>query len=347
MSNVGVLERPQPSAQAALHRRAAAADIGYGYVKVVSAAGMKACFPSAVAPAPDDLGLNTGPAFYRVRVRYLDGRTEEKLVGEAALRSAAAVTTLSREKPAEIHDLLLVTACALVGAGGTGPFPTQADVAVGLPLAYYKAQKDALRERLLGLAAWVSVDGGEERYVSFGRVLVLPQGAGAVAAYPELLPDSGLVGVVDVGTYTTDYLLLEKPPGQPNPRPLLEACGSVEAGAHLVHKAVAREFQAKTGAPLPPEMWEQAVQARAVFFAGRSVDLSAAVEKALADASQAVAQRVLAAWGNRAGFVRATLVVGGGSLLLREYLIRALPGAVAVPDPLFANALGFLRGLAG
>lgn len=345
--NAVLLEKPQASARPMAPGRAAAVDVGYGYVKAVSAAGTKACFPSAVAPAPDDLGLNTGPAFYRVRVRYLDGRTEERLVGEAALRSSAAVATLSREKPAGLHDLLLLTACALVGAGGTGPFPGQADVAVGLPLAYYKAQKDALRDRLLGLAAWVSVDGGGELYVSFGRVLVLPQGAGAVAAYPELLPDSGLVGVVDVGMYTTDYLLLEKLPGQPNPRPLLEACGSVEAGVHLVLKAVAREFQTKTGAPLPPEMWEQAVQARAVFFGGRSVDLSQAVDKALSDASQAVAQRVLAAWGNRAGFVRATLLVGGGSLLLREHLARSLPGAVAVPDPLFANALGFLRGLVG
>ena len=345
--SVGVLERPQASTQPLASKRAVSVDIGYGYTKAVSASGIKVCLPSAVAPAPDDLGLSTGPSFYRVKVRYLNGRVEERLVGEAALRSSAAVTTLSREKPAELHDLLLLTACVLVGAGGTGPFPGQADIAVGLPLAYFKSQKDALRERLLGLAAWVSVDDNEERYVSFGRVLVLPQGAGAVAAYPELLPEGGLVGVVDVGTYTTDYLLLEKQPGQPNPRPLLEACGSVEAGVHLVLKAVAREFQARTGAPLPPEMWEQAVQARSVFFGGRSVDLSVAVEKALADAAQAVAQRVLAAWGNRAGFVRATLLVGGGSLLLREHLARALPGAVVAPDSLFANALGFLRGLVG
>lgn len=348
-----ILENPiakaASAAQTERRARAVAADIGYGYVKAVTDTGIRACFPSVTAPATQDLlgGIMANGLGHRVHIRYPDGGTEERLVGEAAARSLAAVTSLSRQKPADMHDTLVLAAAYLAGAGGTGILPGQTDLAVGLPLSYYRAQKDGLAARLKRLSAWVSADGGEERYISFGRVLVLPQGAGIVAAYPELLLEKGLVGVVDVGTYTTDYLLLEKVPGRAEPRPVLEACGSTEAGVHLVHRAVAREFQARTGAPLPQEMWEQVATIGTVVYEGRTVDLTEAVEKALADAAQAISQRVLGAWGNRAGFVAATVLAGGGALLLKERLEGCLP-CVAVPeDPVFANALGFLRALTG
>jgi len=328
-------------------RRAVAADVGYGYTKAVSTSGKRACFPSVVAPAVEDplAGALSGGPGHRVQVRRLNGEIDEKLVGEAALRSLAAVTTLSREKPREMHDWLVLAAAYLCGVGGGGVFPGQADLAVGLPLAYYRSQKEALAERLKRLAAWVSVDGGEERYISFNRVLVLPQGAGAVAACPEMLPEEGLVGVVDVGQYTTDYLLLEI--GSGKPVPVLDCCGSAEVGVHLIHRIVAAEFQAKTGAPLPVEMREGVIKTRKITFNGRTVDLYAAVEKAIFDAAQAVSQRVLGAWGNRAGFVRAVLLVGGGSVLLKDHLEKCLPGVAVPEDPVYANAVGFLKALAG
>ncbi|RPF41993.1 plasmid segregation protein ParM [Thermodesulfitimonas autotrophica] len=345
--SVSVLEKPALATQTSPARRAVAADIGYGYTKAVSTSGKRACFPSVVAPAVEDPlagALSNGPG-HRVRVRYLNGEAEEKLVGEAALRSLAAVATLSRQKPEGMHDLLVLTAAYLVGVGGAGAFPGQADLAVGLPLAYYRSQKNALAARLKTLAAWVLVDGGEERYISFNRVLVLPQGAGAVAACPELLPGEGLVGVVDVGQYTTDYLLLEVQDGRPVP--VLDCCGGAEVGVHLVHRAVAAEFQAQTGAPLPVEMREGAVKARRITFNGRTVDLFAAVERALSDAAQAVSQRVIGAWGNRAGFVKTVILCGGGVLLLKERLEACLPGVVVPEEPVYANAVGFLKALAG
>lgn len=346
--SVNVLEKPAPVTQGAAGKRVAI-DVGYGYTKAISANGRRACFPSVIAPATEDLlaGVLSAGLGHRVRVWHLGFDPVEKLVGEAAARSMAAVTTLSRQKPQEMHDLLVLTAAYLVGAGVTGGEFGQVDLALGLPLAYYRAQKDALADRLRKTFAYVSVDGGEERYISFNRVLVLPQGAGAVAAHPELLPPDGLIGVVDVGQYTTDYLLLEKLSGRAQARPLLEACGSAEVGVHLVHRAVAREFQARAGAPLPVEMWEQAVQARAVVFDGKVIDLADAVEKALSDAAQPIAQRVIGAWGNRASFVRSVLLCGGGSVLLKERLAACLPCVNVPEDPVFANALGFLRALTG
>jgi plasmid segregation protein ParM len=325
-----------------------AIDIGYSQVKAVCESGGQVSFPSVVAPPPPDLGLNGGDLPHRVRVRR-GNQEEDRVIGEAALQAEAAVASLNREKPAGIHDLLLVAAAYLLGAGRSGSFyPGQGvpTLAVGLPLAYYRDQRPGLQRRLSELSAWVGVNGGVEKQISFGVVKVYPQGAGAVPGQPGLLEQDGLVGVVDVGRHTTEYVLLDVRDGQP--RPILEACNSVEIGAGLVHRAVAAEFQARTGAPLPgwlmPQALDMAQGGALLEYGGRRVDLNAAYERALGDAVRAITQSVLAGWGSRAEMVRQTLLIGGGAVLLGG-LRAGLPAAVVAADPVFANARGYLAAL--
>lgn len=311
-----------------------AVDVGYGYTKALS--DRRACFPSACAPAPPDMGFGLFAAMPH-RVEIVRGnRTERYLVGEAALRSRTAAVTLAREKPPEVHDVLLLAAACLVGAGrGTS-------LAVGLPLAYFRTQRQGLAERLTGLTAQVSVDGGPPREIDFAGVRVVPQGAGVVLAEPRL-PD-GLVGVVDVGYHTTDYLLAEVRDGQPVP--LLDYCGSVEAGAHLVAGAVAGEFASQTGAPLDVAEAVQVVEwvrkGRPVCYDGRPLELVAAYRTACQEAGRLIAQRILAVWGSRARLAREILLAGGGALLLERALCAELPAARLVVDPVFANCRGYL-----
>lgn len=325
-----------------------AVDVGYGYVKALSAVGRRVFFPSVVAPAPfDPLAgvLKGGEPGHRVTVRKVDDREKRQyLVGEAAMRSSLSVATLAREKPAESHDLLLLTAAYLAGACTAG-FPAGSDapaLAVGLPLAFYKTQRKNLKARLERLGAWVAVDGGEERWIRFCRVVVLPQGAGVVMAQGTL---NGLYGVVDIGQYTCDYLLVEGRNGALVPVP--EYCSSLEAGVYLVHRAMAREFQHVTGVPLDaievPRVLDRALQGRPVVFDGRALDLTAAASRAVREAGQAIGQRVLAVWGPRKSLMEGVLLAGGGALLFREELMRLLPGAAVVSEPVFANCLGYLK----
>jgi plasmid segregation protein ParM len=325
-------------------------DIGYGFTKAVSAESKRACFPSLVAPAGHDQALDLGfggPApGHRVTVRRIDGQVQEYLVGEAAQGSFLASGFLGAEKPAELHDLLLLTAACLVGAGSAAFPPVQVDLAVGLPLAFYKSQKDALKTRLEALAAWVSVDGGPERYISFRRVLVVPQGAGVVFA--QGLPKGrGYAGVIDTGQYTTDFLLVDLKTG----RPVVEASGSVEAGCHLVSQRVAQAYLARTGRPLPPRMERRILDDLAgtgrTVFRGGELDLSREYRQAVDDTAEAVARQVLSAWRDFADMISVTYLAGGGALLLGERLARAFPNPVLVEDPVYANALGYLRMLAG
>lgn len=323
-----------------------AIDVGYGYTKAISSSGSKVCYPSIIAPATVDLlgGVLADTLGHRVKIDYGNGSTE-RLIGEAAMRSLSATTLVSRHKSPGMHDALILAAAYLVGAGGANSSQGQTDLAVGLPLAYFRSQKEALATRLKRLEAWVSVDNGPERNISFNKVMVFPQGIGAVLVYPELLPTEGLVGVVDVGQYTTDYLLVECLPGVSQPRPIMDGCGSDEVGIHLVYRSIAHEFQLRTGAPLPVEMREQAVRTGTVFFDGKNIDISKATERALSDAAQTITQKVIEAWGKRSSQVRTILLCGGGAVLLREHLAKHLPNVTEVPEPAYANAMGFLRAL--
>jgi plasmid segregation protein ParM len=65
---------------------------------------------------------------------------------------------------------------------------TENNLVVGLPLSFYRGQKETLRERLSTLSAWVSVDGKERKYISFNNVMVFPQGAGALVSLGEHSP---------------------------------------------------------------------------------------------------------------------------------------------------------------
>lgn len=317
-----------------------AVDVGYGYTKALSETGRRACFPSACAPAPPDMAPGVFAAMpHRVEV-IRGGKAERHLVGEAALRSRTAAVTLAREKPPEVHDTLLLTAAYLAGAGRA------TSLAVGLPLAYYRTQRQALAARLAGLTAQVSVDGGPPREIDFtGGVRVVPQGAGVVLAEARL--PQGLIGVVDVGHHTTDYLLVEVRDSQP--LPLLDYCGSVEAGAHLVAAAVAREFSAQTGAPLDiaeaVQVAEWLRQGQSVTYDGRPLDLAPAYRSACQEVGRLIAHRILAAWGGRARLAREVLLAGGGALLLEGALRAELPAARLVADPVYANCRGYLAAI--
>lgn len=279
-----------------------------------------------------------------MEVVYPSGRIERKLVGDAAMHYMTAVSTLTREKPAEMHDLLLLTAVAVLGGGGSLQ-EGHVEVAVGLPLAFYRTQKDALQKRLEQTNVYISLNGGEQKYVSITKAKVVPQGAGVLLAQWDDLPEKGLYAVVDIGTYTTDFLLFRVENGMPVP--LFDACGSIEAGVSLVHRVVAAEFQNQTGGILPAEMLQYVISelesGTEVRYGGKELNLLPAFKKAKTDAAVAITQKVLNAFGGRADFVNATIVAGGGALFFGEEILKRLPAAQMAEDPLFANAIGYLK----
>lgn len=314
-------------------------DIGYGYTKACNDNGSKVIFPSLVAPSGADAlgGMFSQNEEYRVSI-VSGNQSMNLLIGEAAKHSFAASQVLNREKPPAIHDPLLMTAIGLLAEQNT-----DLNIGVGLPLAYYSSQKEGLQSRLNKLSAYVNVN-NHEYYIKNPAVQVLPQGAGILFKAGAKLPPKGYVGVIDPGTYTTEYLLFEIKGGQPVP--ILEACGSVEAGIHLVYSAVARDFQAQTGSPLPVgmenEIVKQAFNREQVKYFGKSYSFDTAAFEARRNVAMVIVQKILAAWGNRTGYIQSTIFGGGGTTFFAADLIDAFPCPLLVDDPIFANAEGYL-----
>ncbi|MGI6405488.1 MAG: hypothetical protein ACOX2E_03250 [Syntrophaceticus sp.] len=327
-------------------------DVGYGYTKAVTK-GCRISFPSVIAPASIDLfdGIFNSNIGHRVEIATLKNGFQEKLVGDLAINSVAAQSIIAyHEKPAEVHDILLLTAAYLCGAGSFSEVNKKAvDLVVGLPLSFYRGQRGPLKERLSKLAAWVSVDGKETRYISFKNVTVFPQGAGALASLGATLPKDGMIGLIDIGTYTTDFMLFEIKNGMPIPMP--DACGSVETGIYLAQRVIANEFEKRTGTPLPQRMYQQAAELARhgsfINFEGNKVHLSDAWKKTQKEVSETISGHALASWGDRAGFLDKTVFAGGGSIWFWEVLQNMFSNSVYAEEGVFANAAGFLKMASG
>lgn len=311
-------------------------DVGYSQVKAMAENGSKILFPSVKASVVNDptagMYINLG---HRVKIKTFN-TTREELVGESALRSLTATTTLSRVKSEDIHDLFILTAAYLCGASGF------TNLAVGLPLAYYRFQKNELKQRLQKINAHVSVDGGQERYITISSVHVFPQGVGVLLSV--LLSDglalaqTGKIAVIDIGYYTTDYLLFELIDGSPVPIP--ELCGSIDVGIHLAARMISTAYQEKTGALAPKFLLKELTSGMTIFFNGEPLDLSLELSRALARTAEQITQEVLSIWVKQADNVTQTILAGGGALLLNNYL--SFPNICLPKDPVFANTEGFL-----
>lgn len=318
-------------------------DPGYGFTKAVLN-DRRVAFPSAVSASAANVLADVGfgrKVGHVVSLRYgAEIERREYFVGELALKEGRAVEhTLAREKfRMDVSQVLLFTAAYLVGALG------DVILAYGLPLAYYRHQRQQVREALTGLSAHVAVDDGPERRIAFSEVLVFPQAVGALFAVGGL-PEKGLVGLVDVGYYTTDYLLVEFQPEGASP--LGAYSSSVEVGVHTALKVFAEEFQRQTGKPLSlvdaRNLWSR----EEVSFAGRIVNVKKMAERARFVAGKAIAQAVQSAWSEKIDLLDRVLLVGGGALEFFQVLSGMFWNAEVVSDPQFANALGFVRMAAG
>lgn len=110
-----------------------------------------------------------------MEIRNLAGEVKKYFVGELALREGGQAATFTMEREKHLHpnhDVLLLAAARLLGACGGET------LVAGLPVAYYRTQKQELERHLMGLHANVSVDGSPFTRISFGKVIVYPQGAG-------------------------------------------------------------------------------------------------------------------------------------------------------------------------
>jgi plasmid segregation protein ParM len=320
-----------------------AVDIGYGYTKAMSPRG-QVIVPSLVGPAEtirfesDIITLNGKGIALEVEGRGF-------FVGEQAeLQSASRSQTLdvTRTGSTEQKALFYAVASELVRT-------TNDEVAVvtGLPVGDYDDRNKAtLREMLVGPHV-VKRQGKHTRRFGVRNVYTVPQAMGSlftlVLDRRGKLVDGdlagGRVGIVDVGTLTTNYVLVDRL------RYVEVGSDSITTGTSEMLLKVAKDLKREHSLDWALQLGkvDQAVRGRAVEVYGDRVNITGLVDPHLEALADTIVSRARSLWG--AGVdLKAVVVTGGGSLELAPYIRRAYPHTRTVGgDPQFANVTGYLR----
>lgn len=298
-----------------------AVDVGHGFTKGLSESGKRVLFPSLIALAPSgpDLGDFAGSAPIVVN-------DHTYLIGESARLSASSL--FSREKSTDSLTLALTWSAV---AQLTGPGYHTVEIAVGLPLSWYAVQKTTLAAALRG-----TVDVDYCRLL-IESVTVFPQGIGALLAI-DTLPD-GLIGLVDVGYRTVDYLVAQVQGGVP--RPILDRSGTWQNGMHVAYTAMSQRLEKQTTIRFEPH---ELVERESVMASGQRVQLEPYRAVALQALAGELSRHLATSWDGIAEKLDALFLAGGGALALQPYL--EFPGQQILPDSQWANAQGYL-GLLG
>lgn len=314
-------------------------DIGYSSVKAVVGSDRLVTFPSVVG-TPDRGRFAVGSVDGHIILDlpgdgvFLIGEgaiTQSRFVDRREDRGWISSNAYRRLMLAGFTELTAATRCELV-------------VVTGLPVAFYSADKDALRDRFLGHHR-AAREGRRAQTFQVSKCRVIPQPFGALLA--EALNDhgkianhdlaTGAVGVIDVGGKTTNLLSVSR---------LAEIgreTASINLGVWDVARAV-REYLTNhcPDLELRDHQVIDAIAKRHVKYFGAPVDLGSVIDAMLEPMGDQVIAQATQLWNGAAG-LQAILVAGGGALLLGPYLTRAFPHVRVVDNPVFANALGYWR----
>jgi len=311
-------------------------DLGYGYVKAVSK-GKRVIFPSVVAPAQESTADFGRSLNYVLEYRSKEEITKHKMfVGDIAAKEGRAIeASLNRTKFTKQASIAMALAAAyILGCEKQSP------LVLGLPLAYYKNQREDVRNAFQKVAAHVSVNGGPERHISFSKIEVFPQGVGAVYAQSDL-PEKGMVGLLDIGFYTTNYVLFECT--TKDIEPLRSYNSTIEIGVSTAMKLFSEKMRQLTGTPISLTDAQYLWRKKRVSFRGVSVDPSLVVDEIIKMVVKSLTESVISAWSEKIDWLDDLLLSGGGSLEFYNEIKKLLPLARLAKEPQFANALGYIE----
>jgi len=323
-----------------------AVDLGYGYTKALSQYGNRTVFPSVVGRGfqrftDQPLAREEQPR-YEVR---LNG--ESYFVGDLALRECwDAVRAFDEDRIKHFSTPVLFGTAAGLVAG-----EARISLSTGLPLELYRAQKNEFKNVLCSFNEQVEVLGFvPERKIQFEEVRVYPQACGAFYSYilelngepsaegASLLEEGSLVGVLDVGYKTTDFVLMDLSRLQP----IKPMSGTLNVGMSDLYRDVQIALQEETGDVLDNLKVEEAVHRGKLWLKGKAYSVSGHLRTAKSVLARTIADRLQNAWRDRTKYIRMVLLAGGGASFLGDELRIPDTAVRVLPDAQFANTLGFL-----
>ena len=222
--------------------------------------------------------------------------------------------------------------------------PTELNLTLvmGVPVQYYKQESALVKDAFEGKRFTYKFN---ERDVTLmvPTVRVFMEGAGAAIA--KGLSSSGLVAVVDTGSFTTNVMLFD------GMKPLHEYCEPYEVGVGTALKMVSDKVEERYGRALALNEREALLRATlgyahppTIYADGVEVsyaELNGWMTEALAETANSIYTRVSGLWGVKKSQFKSILHVGGGSLYLQNHFLNYFKRAERPQDAEKYNARGY------
>jgi len=204
------------------------------------------------------------------------------------------------------HSIIPLFLYAITSTGAT-------KAVVGLPMSQYRQDKDELRELLLQRHN-VSVNGAQK--------------LSDVAVYPEgVIPDFNGV-IIDIGGRTTDACLMhDRKPENPFSMPI---------GTLNLYSDFIKQINSRHGLDLKPDDADRIIR-NGLKINGEPVNVSMDIFREYVDSLVNVLQIEYSIKTHD------VLLIGGGCQLLHSALVKRIPAARLISNPVFANAINFQK----
>jgi plasmid segregation protein ParM len=313
-------------------------DIGYGYTKGVAPDGLRFSFPSVVGNAEeitftsDLITQQAGPM-----VRY-GGRSF--FYGEQALLQSRLHSAIFDRSRIRDDTYRLLFASALAELARQHPDGASLNVITGLPVGFFSDRGDVT----ISLEGEYRLQLDDAVTFDVGQVFVVPQPFGSL--FRELLNEDGTisnvdveqgrVAVIDIGTYTTDFIAVNAL------RYIQRFSSSIPIGWSEVLSNLQRELSGRYRLDQSLHEVDQAMRSGEVRVKGQPINLQSMLAPAVRELEAAIVAKARDLWGEGVS-LDALLITGGAAQHLAGALQVLYPQARLLPDAFWANAEGFYR----
>ncbi len=327
-------------------------DLGYGYTKGLADNGRSIIFPSIVGPGykrdmAAALGERTKIDAGNLNVTINDqGIDNEYFIGELARRESRTASYVFDDNKISHPSTkaLLATATAMLAEEDEDIL-----LVTGLPLEYFREQKEQFERFLNDFNVEITLHGSHKsikRQITFAHSLVWPQAAGAaydiLKRRSDLITKKGsLVGVIDIGHKTTDFIVFE----MGEKMSVVQALsGTIKTGISVLHNYLEQEYAIRGKGILKSTDAEQLILAggKKLIF-GKEQDFSASIKKGAEEVARHIKDAIITRWDYRIEDFPAVFLAGGGANLLHQHLTDIHPYVYVAEDTQFANVNGFMK----
>lgn len=310
-----------------------AIDVGYSYVKMVTS-DQHIIFPARIGPAPEltfVLGNKMEKPGEKVTVS-----DKTYLVGQSADLCGTTFTMRTRDWISSPMYLALIVS-AFARLMPLLDLSADFSIVAGLPVLYM-ADKTTAAEQIRTAASILNLN--------LKSIEIIPQPFGTffdhvldMTAEPAISNKIALVGVVDVGYHSTDFILV-----QDLQHNIERAAGSITVGVSSIYDGIKNDLMHRLGRNkiTTTEIEECVSRSKTIRIGKRVQDVSMVIQPHMDNTAQTIIGVIKSAWAQEAE-IDVVLLSGGGGILLKEHLSGISDNTLLKAGAQIANARGYFK----